>query len=318
MATAPPLSGMDVGTDFQIVGRAKDPEHGMQALMTGVSGNYAHVFGTAVLRGRMINDDDAGTAPYVIVINDALARAYFPGTNPIGKQIDFTGDRGMPKPYTIVGVIADQVHSSLSEQTRPLLMLPFQQIPPASLYYPILVGTAMNFVVKTPSSMLLAPLVRSAFKEVAPDYALDSFRAMQEVVNENSSNQRIGLYLVGAFAGLAVLLVVAGLYGVLSQITGYRHHEFGIRLALGATPSEIRWLVLRQALTFVSAGLAGGMAVVFGAGGVIRSFLYNVSPFDVTTMIAVGVLLLVIGCATAAMPAGRSAAIDPMRTLRGE
>jgi hypothetical protein len=309
---------MDVGTDFEVVGRTHDPDNSDHALMTAVSGDYATVLETPVLSGRMITDDDGPDAPYVSVINDALARSYFSGTNPIGHQIEFGGSRGMTKPYTIVGVIGDEVHSRTSEVPRPFLMLPYRQVPAESLYYPILIRTFMNFVVRTRSDIALAPQVRAAFKEIAPDYALDDFQTMQEAVDKSSSNQRVGLYLITAFAIMAILMVVTGLYGVLSQITGYRKREFGIRLALGATPSGIRWLVLRQALLFVCVGLAGGLAVTLFCGNLIRSFLYGVTPFDMTTIAAVCLLLLVVGGATALTPASRGAAVDPMTTLRSE
>jgi putative ABC transport system permease protein len=274
---------------------------------------------TPVLRGRMISDTDGAEAPYVIAINDALARQYFAGTDPIGQQLDLgSKDTGMLKPYTIVGVIADQVDDSLSTRPRPLLLIPYRQVPTTSLFYQALIKTVVNFVVKTRSDIALAPTVRALFKQTAPDYALDNFRTMQEAVDQNSFGHRLGFYLTGAFAGMAVLMVVAGLYGVLSQLTGYRRREFGIRLALGAAPAGILWMVLRQSLLFVAAGLTVGLVLALFAGSLIKGFLFGVQPTDLATLSGVILILLCVGCAAALVPAQRAAATDPMNTLREE
>src|SRR5262249_16941890 len=128
----------------------------------------------------------------------------------------------------------------------------------------------------------------------------------------------LGLYLTGAFAGMAILMVIAGLYGVLSQLTGYRRREFGIRLALGAAPIAILWMVLGQALVFVATGLAAGLTLALFAGKFIKSFLFGVQPLDVVTISCVVLVLLCVGCAAALVPAQRAAATDPMNALREE
>jgi putative ABC transport system permease protein len=222
------------------------------------------------------------------------------------------------KPYTIIGIIADQVDESLSQEPRPLLLIPYRQIPTTSLFYQALIKTVVNFVVKTRSDVALAPTVRAVFKETAPDYALDNFRTMQEAVDQSSFSHRLGFYLTGAFAGMAVLMVIAGLYGVLSQLTGYRRREFGIRLALGAAPAGILWMVLRQSLFFVAAGLTVGLIFSLSAGSLIKAFLFGVQPTDITTVSSVILILLCVGCAAALVPARRAAATDPMDTLREE
>ncbi len=128
----------------------------------------------------------------------------------------------------------------------------------------------------------------------------------------------MGLYLTGAFAGLAVLMVIAGLYGVLAQLVSYRRREFGIRLALGATPGGILGLVLQQGLVFVGAGLAIGIVVAVFAGNLVKSFLYQVTPADTWTYSGVILLLLLVGSAAALIPARRAAALEPMTALRDE
>ena len=319
LATAPPFSGVDMHSSFDVIGVPEKPGEKRGARITAVSGDYAQVMRTPVMSGRMISDDDTENAPNVAVINETLARKYFEGKDPLGMQLDLGGKRtGMLKPYTIVGVLGDQVDSSTAQPPQPFLMIPYQQVPPTSVYYQILVKTIVSFVVKTRGDIAVAPAVRSVFHDLAPDYALDDFQTMQQAVDQSNFSSRMGLYLTGAFAGMAVLMVIAGLYGVLAQLVSYRRREFGIRLALGATPGGILAMVLRQGLVFVSIGLAIGIAVAVFAGNLVQSFLYQVKPADAWTYSGVALLLLVVGSAAALIPAQRAAAVDPMAALREE
>jgi putative ABC transport system permease protein len=274
---------------------------------------------TPVIRGRMISEDDTESYPYVIAINEALAQKYFSGKDPLGQQLDLGGkDTGMIKPYTIVGVIGDQVDTNAAVPPQPVLMIPYQQVPTTSLFYQALLRTIVNFVVKTRGDIAIAPEMRSVFHKVAPDYALDNFQTMREAVDQSNFSSRMGLYLTGAFAGMAVLMVIAGLYGVLAQLVSYRRREFGIRLALGATPAGILRMVLRQGLVFVGAGLAIGILIAVFAGDLVQSFLYQVKPEDAWTYCGVALLLLIVGSVAALVPARRAASVEPMAALRDE
>jgi putative ABC transport system permease protein len=317
--TAPPFSGIDLHTSFDIVGQPKDSGEGRGARITAVSGGYARLMRTPVIRGRMISDDDTENSPYVIAINEALARKYFPAKDPLGMQLDLGGkNTGMIRPYAIVGIIGDQVDTSASQPPQPFLMIPYRQVPSTSLFYQALIKTIVNFVVRTRGDVAVAPAMRSVFHEFAPDYALDNFQTMQEAVDHSNFSSRMGLYLTGVFAGMAVLMVIAGLYGVLAQLVSYRRREFGIRLALGATPRGILGMVLRQGLVFVGAGLALGIAAAVFAGNLVKSFLYQVQPADALTYSGVVLVLLFVGSAAALIPARRAAAVEPMTALREE
>ena len=317
--TAPPFSGIDMHTSFAIVGQPKDSGQDRGARITAVSGDYARLMRTPVIRGRMISDDDTENFPYVIAINEVLARKYFHGKDPLGMQLDLGGkDTGMTQPYTIVGVIGDQVDTSTSQPPQPFLMIPYRQVPSTSLFYQALIKTIVNFVVKTRGEVAVAPAMRSVFQQLAPDYALDNFQTMQEAVDQSNFSSRMGLYLTGAFAGMAVLMVIAGLYGVLAQLVSYRRREFGIRLALGATPGGIVRMVLRQGLLFVGVGLAIGIVAAMFAGNLVKSFLYQVKPADAWTYFGVVLLLLLVGSVAALIPARRAAAAEPMAALREE
>lgn len=317
LATAPPLSGMDMGSSFDIVGQPKGPANPHQARVSAVSSDYAKTLGTPIMRGRMISDDDAASAPFVVVINEALARKYFAGKDPIGQQIDLGGkDTGMLKPYTIVGVLGDQVDKAVGGDIQPLLMLPQEQIPTTSLFYQALLKTMVNFVVKTRSDIPVAAEMRSVFHQAAPSIALDNFQTMQEAVDQNTFSQRLGLYLVASFAGLAIAMVVAGLYGVLSQLVGYRRREIGVRMALGATRQSVAQMILRQGSILIGVGLGVGLVLAFPAQTLIRSFLYQVHALDVWTYVAVLVALPAVGLIAALLPARKAASIQPMQALR--
>lgn len=317
LATAPPLSYMDMGSSFEIVGESSDPNNAPSARVSAVSGDYGRTLGTPIVRGRMVTDDDVATTPFVIVINEVLAHKYFAGRDPLGKQINLGGKHtGMIKPYTIVGVLTDQVDKTVGGEVQPFILIPQEQVPTTSLFYQALLSTMVNFVVKTRGDIPVAAEMRSVFHQSAPSIALDDFKTMQQSVEQNTFSQRLGLYLVGSFAGLAVVMVVAGLYGVLSQLVGYRRREIGVRMALGASRQSVVQMVLRQGSILIAAGLVVGLVVAFPAERPIKSFLYHVRPLDVWTYVAVALLLPAIGLIAALLPARRAASIQPMQALR--
>ena len=319
LITSPPLSGINMNTSFKIVGRPDDPGHEPEARITAVSGGYERLMGTPIARGRMITDDDGVASPYAVVINEALAHKYFADKDPLGQQIDLGGkETGALKAYTIVGVIGNQVDAAVSQQPRPLLMVPYEQVPATSLYYQILIKTVVFFEVKTRGDIAVAPAMRNVFRQTAPDFALDNFQTMQQIVDGNNFSQRLGLYLTGTFAGMAVLMVIAGLYGVLAQLVSYRRREIGVRLALGSTRERILRLFLKQGLILVVSGLVLGVVCALWAGRLVKGFLYQVPPLDSWTYAAVVGLLLVVGVLAALIPARRAAAVEPIEALRDE
>ena len=319
LATTPPLSGDDLSSDFDILGQPSEAGNKPVARVSAVSGDYARTLGTPIVRGRMISDDDVTSAPFVAVINEALARKYFASDDPVGRQINPGGEgTGMIKPYTIVGVLGDQVDSTLGGEVQPFIMLPQEQVPTTSLFYQALLKTVVSFVVKTRGDIPVAAEMRSLFHQAAPGFALDNFRTMQEAVEQHTFSQRLGLYLVSSFAGLAVVMVIAGLYGVLSQLVSYRRREIGVRMALGATRRSVAQMVVRQGSILIGAGLCGGLLLAFPAERLIRGFLYRVHPLDAWTYVAVLLALPIIGLIAALVPAHKAASIQPMQALREE
>ncbi|MEO8724575.1 MAG: ABC transporter permease [Acidobacteriaceae bacterium] len=321
LATAPPLFDADLASSFDVVGKAKAPRGQNNTRVNAISAGYANVIGAPVLQGRMISENDGPGAPFVAVINESFAKKYFPEHDALNHQIDLGGkDTGMLQPYTIVGVLADASQHGASVAVRPEIYLAFEQVPTTSLFYQALLKTFVNFVVKTRGAVDAAPVtaIRNVFHQTAPGYALDNFRTMQEAVDQSNFNQRLALYLTGSFTALAILMVLAGLYGVLAQLVGHRQREIGVRMALGASRGSILAMVLRQGAMLIAIGLLAGFALAFASGRLVRSFLYNVSPVDVWTYIGVAIALLLAGCIASWLPARHAASVDPMQALRME
>ena len=315
----PPLSGSDMHSDFKIIGQPEDPNNKPTARVSAASEDYARALGTPIIRGRMIDEHDTPDALPIAVINESFVKEYLPNKDPLQQQIDLGGNgTGMLKPLTIVGVLANQVDSNVGGTPDPLIILPYEQVPTTSLFYQALIETMGNFVVKTRGELAVAAAMRSVFHEAAPNLALDNFKSMQEVVDDNIFSQRLGLYLTGAFAGLAVIMVIAGLYGVLAQLVSYRRHEIGIRMALGATRQGVVKMVLQHGAVIIGIGLGAGMLLALAVGQLVRSFLYQVRPADLWTYVAVSVTLLAIGLFASMLPARRAASIEPMQALREE
>ncbi len=316
MITMRPLSGFNMNTSFDIVGRPKDPA-GRVAQLTAVSDDYARTMGIATLRGRMIGNGDTASAPYVTVINQSFAKKYFGDKDPLGQQLDLDGkETGMVRPYTVVGVLADQLNHQVGGSVEPLILLPYHQVPTTSLFDQALLKFMVSFVVKTRGDVPIAPEIRSAFHQYAPGYALGNFEAMQNLVNGALFSQKLSLYLTACFAGLAILMVVVGLYGVLAQLVGYRRHEIGIRMALGATREGMARMILRQGGILIGTGLAVGLLVSVALGQLVKSFLYQVPPLDGWTYAAVVLVSLPVGLLASLVPALRAASIEPMQALR--
>lgn len=224
----------------------------------------------------------------------------------------------MLQPYTIVGVTADSIQIRITQPVEPEIDLPYPQIPVKSIYYQILVAPETNFLVRTHGAVEITSAIRNAFHESASDFALDDFKTMQAAHEQADFNQRLGLYLVASFAGIAVAMVLAGLYGVLSQLVGQRRREIAIRMALGADRKSVLGLILRRGFILIGIGMVIGLAASVGTERWVKSFLYGVSPVDVITYIAVLLVLVLIGTLAALIPARRAASIEPTQALRGE
>jgi putative ABC transport system permease protein len=321
LASSTPLDGVNFNTSFEIVGQPKGDgtKNDKSTAIRVLSGNFPQAIGTPVARGRAISDDDTASAPFVAVLNQAFADKYFRSVDPVGQQIDLGGkETGMLKPYTIVGVLQNNIHHSLTDSPKPELSLPYQQVPPDSLFYPMLLASATQYVLHTGNNMDLTRSIHRAVQETAPGFAVDDLKTMDSAVEDATGNQRMGVYLIGSFAGLAILMVVAGLYGVLSQVVSQRQQEVGIRLALGATRESILALFLRQSWRLIAFGIVAGLIASILARRLVQSFLFNVPALDVWSYLAAALGLALVGTLAALIPARRASRVEPMEALRNE
>jgi predicted permease len=269
-----------------------------------ITPQYFSAMNTPLIAGRTFTDaDTTGNRP--TIINQKFADTYFPNQNPIGRRIS-TDDKHAQW-ATIVGVVADVRHTSLEEEPQP-------QIYNAAYDF----GYAYFAVRSTQPPAMVASAIRSTLKSIDPNLALTDVHTMGDLVSQASARRRFQTSLLTAFAGIALLLALVGLYGLMSYSVNRRTREVGIRMALGAQRGDVLLLVLRNAGFLVGAGLLTGLACAWIAGRAIRSFLFGVSVHDPATIAAASALLMVCGLLAAFVPARRAASADPAEALRME
>ena len=321
LASSTPLDGVNIDSSFDIVGQPKieADKSGRNTKIRVASGDYSQAIGTQIIKGRGISDDDTASSLPVAVINQALADKYFRNVNPIGQQLDLGGkDTGMLKPYTIVGVIENNLRRNLTAATQPELTLSYQQIPRDSLFYTFLLASATQFVLHTSGNIDLTQTIHRVIRETAPGFAVDDLKSMESAFEDATGNQRLGVYLIGSFAALAALMVMAGLYGVLAQLVRQRQQEVGVRIALGATRESILALFLRQSWRLIAIGVVGGLVASVLATRLVQSFLFNVPTLDPLSYLAAAIGLGIVGTLAALIPARRASRVEPMEALRNE
>ena len=276
-----------------------------------VRGDYLRSLGGTLLRGRFFDQRDIGKSPLVTVIDQSIAAKYFPGQNPIGKRLRIDpDDTGEARMFEIIGVVARMKLRGF-DQISSLPIVYFSQPQVERTTYVLLVRTSGN-------PALLEPAMRAAVAAVDPTQPVYDARPMLERVEETWAAPRFLSFLLLVFAGLALVLSTVGLYGVLSYSALRRLREIGIRLALGAQRADIRRLVLGEGLRLLMLGLALGLAGVFAAAQVLRSFLFQVSPLDPSVSLGVSLLLIAAALTAAWWPARRASRVDPIVTLRAE
>jgi putative ABC transport system permease protein len=314
-----PLTITGLQVSFDILGEPVNPL-AMTRVSAATSG-YGRVLGTPIVAGRMIADSDTKSAPPVCAVSETFAKAYFPGPNPpqsaVGKQINLDGDEsGLVQPLTIIGVLADQAGKTIEGRVLPNLLLPPEQIPTNTLFYPFLLKTAVTFVVKTRGDIPIADQIRELFHHDAPGYALDQFITMQQAVEGSTFSNRLSLYLVGSFAGLTIAMTIAGLYGVLLQAVNFRRREIGVRTAMGATRADIAWMILRRGAILVGIGLGLGFALALSTTRLVASFLSQVRSADPWAYAGVIFSTALVGLIASLIPAYKASCIPPTQALR--
>ena len=270
---------------------------------------YFKTMGITLVRGRAFQPTDNGTAPHVVVLNQTFARRAFAGRDPIGEHLHIGPDRGPW--YTVVGVVADVRQQSLAGEVAEAVYIPTEQS-----WFADREMSLVAQVRSQPASM--APSIKAAIWSVDDHQAIVRVAPMTEVVNASAADRRFALIVFECFAIAALVLAAVGLYGVQSGSVTERVREIGVRSALGASSNEIIGLIVRQGMALTVIGLAIGLLAGIGAGRLMTSLLFDVSPADPLTYVAVTTLLAVTSLIACLIPAGRAAAVDPNITLRSE
>jgi ABC-type antimicrobial peptide transport system permease subunit len=259
-----------------------------------------------------------------VIVNEAFVKSVFPNEDPIGKQVEVGDEKTPAREWgTIVGVADDVRQRSAGEAPQPEADINLLQLTPKDDMYPVLSSFLMNVAVRTQLPAAVSEkAIRTSVHALQPEIGIDDLEPMRQVVDDSMGNQTLAARLLGMFGLAALLIAVAGIYGLLSYSVSQRTREFGVRLALGAPQSNVHWIVLRHALLLLGIGIACGIALAMAAGSVMRAFVYNLHGgfhgYDVFTVFVVAAVLAVCGLAASYLPARRAAGVDPMVALRSE
>jgi putative ABC transport system permease protein len=303
-----PLGGTDSSWAFDIEGRpAKLPGVFDTTNYRPVSAGYFETIGIPVQRGRGFDPTDDEDHPLVVIINEAMARAFWKQQDPVGQRLRFSE----LKWRTIVGVVGNVHHAGLGAQPEPEMYIPYGQIPNVEARPTIVLRTSME-----PTQLTGA--LRQAVSQVDANVPLDQIETMKQVVSVSVAQSRFRTAVLLLFAILALFVASIGLYGVMSYLMSQRTREFGIRAAVGASSGALLRLVLGQAAKLVSIGIVMGLVGAMLLARSIASLLYGITPFDAATFASVSLLLTVVALLASYIPARRAASVDPMVALRYE
>jgi predicted permease len=290
---------------FRLEQAAADDYHWAENSL--ISPGYFHAMGISLLKGRDFSEQDIPSAPNVAVINETLARQFFPGQDPIGQRFQW-GNRD----YMVIGVAADVHISALDTDPQPMIYYSMFQVEMGNS------GRTAFVLRSNAGSEGLFSEVQKQIWAVDKDLPLYHTSTLATLVSDSLAQRRFTLLLLGSFAGIALALAAIGLFGVISQLVADRTREFGVRMALGANRSSIYWQVLRRAAELGIGGCVLGLVLSALASRLLAASLYHVSRFDLPTMLLLPLLLLGVALFAAYWPARRATKVDPMVALRYE
>ena len=306
----PPFSGWYNDTTFEIEGRAL-PAPGLypdEEIRIAASA-YFRTLGIPILRGREFERTDRADSFPVAVVSDSLSRKFWPNESPIGKRVKIAGLDPESPWMTIVGVVGDVRHGGLSDETRPILYLPMAQNP----------NDTMTIVIHSRENpAAISTALREAVRNMDPSLPLYNVRTMEEAVSESLAQPRFTFRLISFFAALALVLASIGIYGTLAYSVIQRTREIGVRLALGASRTDILGMVCKYGLTLATIGLVAGVACGAAISRVLTSLLFGLSPFDPGTYLTVALLILVVSLTAVMIPAFRATRVNPLSVLHYE
>jgi len=317
VTSALPMQGWGYGMPFQIAGRPMVDRANRQAcFFKMVSPSYFRTLGMKLRKGRGLGDHDLKGTPPVTVINETMAKKYFPGKEPVGERILIQEivpgktQLGPEIPWEVVGVVADEKVNNLGDKSdNPGVYVSNEQSP--VFFQSLVIRTAMD-------TSRLQQAIGKAVKEIDKDQPLTDIRTLERIKSESMASDRLESLLLAVFAGIAMLLSAIGIYGVISYTVAQRTHELGIRAALGASAANLLGLVLRGGMLMTGLGLVLGFAGALGLTRWMASLLYGVGARDPLTIVAVGGILGCVALLACYIPAYRATKVDPMVALRYE
>jgi ABC-type antimicrobial peptide transport system permease subunit len=286
----------------------RDPARTGHADYVVASEGYFQTLGIPLLAGRLFNEADGPEAPHVAVVSESVARQEWPDEDPLGQTIEFGNMDGDLRPFTIVGVVGDVRTHSLEEEPRPTIYAHYRQRPRSSSHFNVVLRTSSD-----PAAVFAA--TRGILRQLDPTVP-PRFNTLTGIFSESLNSRRFNLLLVGVFALAALLLAMAGVFGVLAYSVAQRTREIGVRIALGASPGNVLKMVLGQGLATAVIGTAIGLAGSFLLTRTLRSLLFEVSPNDPVTVAGVALSLMLVAMLASYVPARRATRVDPMVALR--
>jgi putative ABC transport system permease protein len=311
--TALPFSGQRGGVGFSIEGEptTSDRPFPYDTDYRTISAGYFQTMGIPQLSGRDFNERDTLDSTPVVIINEVLAKKYFPNQNPIGKRINpsfSSGERGILM-REIIGIVGNVKHNNLNEELTPVVYVAHAQNTRSTL-------TLAVRTTNDPTSAIAA--IRSEVQALDKNLPIYSIKTLEQYISSSVAQPRFNSLLLGIFAAVALLLTIVGLYGVMSYSVTQRTHELGIRMALGAQPRDVLKLILKQGMGLTLIGITLGLAGAFALTRLAESLLFGVSATDPLTFVAVSALLLGVALVACFVPARRATKTDPMIALRYE
>jgi predicted permease len=315
------LEGNEWDSTITIEGYVAKPGENMNPYCNGVSPGYFRTLGMPLIAGRDFDERDVKfTAPNpdrnappsmkVAIVSENFARRYFGETSPVGRHIGFGGDPGTPTPIEIIGVVKDAKYTGVRDEIPRQVFFAYQEMDG--------VGPATMYVRSVQDPGVAFNAARRTVRDLDSNVPIYNLRTLARQIERSLLNERLVATLSSAFGLLATLLAAIGLYGVMAYTVTRRTREIGLRMALGAMSGNVVWLVMREVIVLVGAGVTLGLAAAWGLSRLVGNQLYGISPNDPLTIVAAASGLALVALLAGYIPARRATRVNPVHALRYE